>query len=244
LRRADAIVALGACMKERLLAKGVAGERIEVIPNWADGSQILPIPREGNPFRSKHGLEGKFVVLYSGNMGRAHDFTAILAGMQELAAEKEIVFVFVGEGQKRKDLEEFLRTHPEVNARVLDYMPREELRFSMGAADLSIVAVADGLDGLVVPSKLYGIMASGRPALYVGPANSEAARAIAAHQCGFIVGNQESEAFAHAIRRAWKDEGATQQMGKAARVAFEREYDRPVATRRYFELLSRMTKVC
>ncbi len=243
LQRADAVIALGSCMQERLLAKGVAAEKVHVIPNWADGEQIVPIPRAGNPFRAAHGLEDKFVVLYSGNMGRAHDFTPILASIEQLAAEKDIVFLFIGGGPKQAELKSFLETHPAVNVRILDYVPREDLRQSMGAADLSIVAVADGLEGLVVPSKLYGIMASGRPALYVGPAASEAARTITAHQCGFVVSNADVDGFTQAILTARSDAEAAQAMGVAARRVFEQEFDRRVATRRYFQLLTAVTKV-
>ncbi len=243
LQRADAVIALGRCMQERLVAKGVSAEKVHVIPNWADGTQIVPIPRAGNPFRATHGLEEKFIVLYSGNMGRAHDFTAILKSMQQLSAEKDIVFLFIGGGPKLGELKSFIESHSSVNVRLLDYVPREELRQSMGAADVSIVAVADGLEGLVVPSKLYGIMASGRPALYVGPAASEAARTIESYKCGFVVSNSDADGFTHAILSAKRDAGAAQSMGAAARQAFEKEFDRPVATRRYFELLTSLTKV-
>lgn len=243
LRRADVVIALGRCMQERLVAKGVSAAKIQVIPNWADGAQIVPIPREGNPFRAAHDLQDKFIVLYSGNMGRAHDFTVILKSMEQLANHKDIVFVFIGGGPKRTELKNFLEAHPAANARILEYVPREELRHSMGAADLSIVAVADGLEGLVVPSKLYGIMASGRPALYVGPAGSEAAHTIVAQQCGFVVSNSDPDGFSRAILSARNDSAASAAMGAAARQAFEREFDRPVATRRYFHLLNAVTKV-
>lgn len=243
LHRADAVIALGSCMQDRLLAKGVAAEKINVIPNWADGTEIVPIGREGNPFRAAHQLEGKFIVLYSGNMGRAHDFTAILESIEALVHEKEILFVFIGSGPKKSEIEGFGRSHPEANIRILDYVPREELRLSMGAADLSIVAVADGLEGLVVPSKLYGIMASGRPALYVGPASSEAAKTILAYDCGFVVGNKDTEGFTRAVLTARNDQARSLAMGRSARAAFERVFERRVATGRYFQVLYRVTKV-
>lgn len=240
LRRADAIIALGSCMQERLEAKGIARARIAVIPNWADGTEIVPLPREQNPFRTKHGLDGKTVVLYSGNMGRAHDFTAIFQAMEHLAPEKDIVFLFIGGGPKRAELETFLRGHPEVNAKLLDYVPREDLKLSMGAADISIVAVADGLEGLVVPSKLYGIMASGRPALYIGPAASEAARTIQVHGCGFVVGNRAPESLVAAIRLVRNDPEAAAALGTSSRRAFGEFFDRKIATSRYLAVLDRV----
>lgn len=237
LRKADAIIALGSCMKRRLVEKGVAAERITVIANWADGQQIRPIRPEANPLRAAQGLEGKFVVLYSGNMGRAHEFEAIFAAMVALAPEKQIVFLFVGGGPKRREVEEFARLHPEVNLRVADYVPRAELGLSMGLADLSLLSVAEGLEGLVVPSKLYGIMASGRPALYLGPPSSEAAETIEKHGCGFVIPNGDAAGVTQAILRAFREPAETSRMGEAARAAFERHFDRPLAAAQYLSVL-------
>ncbi|HUS19791.1 MAG TPA: glycosyltransferase family 4 protein [Terriglobales bacterium] len=242
LKKADIVIALGTCMQARLLAKGLDNRKIHVIPNWADGAEVRPIPRAENPFRTAHGLEDSFIVLYSGNMGRAHDFSVILQGMEALAKEKDVVFVFVGRGPKRDEIVAFTESHPEVNVRLLDYVPREDLKLSMGAADISILAVADGLEGLVVPSKLYGIMASGRPALYVGPANSEAAHTIVAHGCGIVVSNSDVAGFCRAILEARGDPAKAEAMGVAGRAAFEQRFDRRVATQHYYELLTRLVK--
>lgn len=243
LRKADAIIALGSCMRERLLAKGASDEKITVIPNWADGSQIKPLPHQANPFRAEIGLADKFVVLYSGNMGRAHDFTAIFGSMERLTGEPGIVFLFIGSGARREELERFIREHPAANVRVMDYVPRERLPYTMAAADLALVAVADGLEGLVVPSKLYGIMAAGRPALYLGPESGEAARTILAHRCGYVVRNGDVDGFVAAIRTAHADPQARTEMGRRAREAFEREFGRMVASRKYLQVLQRVTKV-
>jgi len=243
LKRADAVIVLGECMRERLAQKGIRNETMHVVPNWADGNQIIPVPHERNPFRAAHGLEGKFVVLYSGNMGRAHDFTAIFRGIKALASEKDLVFVFIGEGPKKAELEAFAKAEPDVNVRIMGYVPREELKLSMSAADLSVVAVADGLEGLVVPSKLYGVMASGRPVLYVGPVASEAARTVTATACGFVVGNSDPSALTDAILAVRNEPALRARMGAAAREAFIARFDRPLATRRYFEILQSVTKV-
>jgi colanic acid biosynthesis glycosyl transferase WcaI len=243
LRKADEVIVLGRCMQGRILAKGIELHKVTVIPNWADGRQIRPLEGDSNPFRTQHELAGKFVVLYSGNMGRAHDFTAIFAAMQRLADRKEIVFVFIGSGARRAELEAFLAKNPEVNAKVLDYVPRDQLQFSMAAANIAIVAVADGLEGLVVPSKLYGIMASGRPPLYLGPPSSEAALTIKEHACGWVIENHDVEGFVNAILGAYGDRSGAEQMGKRARQAFELEFDRPLAAQKYYGSIRRVTKV-
>jgi colanic acid biosynthesis glycosyl transferase WcaI len=239
-RHVDAVIVLGECMRKRLLALGVDHTRLHVIQNWASSTEIRAIDRNGNPFVREQGLNGSFTVLYSGNMGQAHDFRSIRAALKEFASDAGIQWVFIGSGPKRQELEQFLRENKIPNARVLDYQPREALSYSLGCADISIVSLVGRLEGLVVPSKLYGVMASGRPVLYVGPTSGEAARTILENDCGFICDNADTDAFIAAIRTARSDPAASEQMGRRARAAFEATFDRPILTRRYFELLCSM----
>src|SRR5205085_11195266 len=178
LRKSDRIVALGECMRERILLK--IGEeragRIDVIHNWADGDEIKPLNGEENPFAAKHNLEGKFVVLFSGNLGRVNDFSTVLEAALALRDRTDILFLFIGEGAKAAEIENYSKTHGLDNIRILPYQPREMLKYSLSAGHVSLVTLADGLAGLSVPSKTYGILAAGRPILFVGDARSSAAR--------------------------------------------------------------------
>src|SRR2546421_4424968 len=145
LRKADRIIVLGDCMREVVAAKLGAGadERIDVIHNWADSAQISPLAAgEQNPFSAIHNLNGRFVVLFSGNFGRVNDFATPLAAARRLKDRPDILFLFVGDGAKAGEIKEFVRAHELMNVRLLPYQARAQLRFSLaaGAAQLATLA--------------------------------------------------------------------------------------------------------
>ncbi|MFM8983409.1 MAG: glycosyltransferase family 4 protein, partial [Spartobacteria bacterium] len=185
LVRGDAVVAIGRCMASRLTARGVSYAKIAIIPNWAPPIQSLD--RSNNPFRRAHGLEGQFVVIYSGNMGLAHEFDTVLDAAESLRGQR-VVFLFIGEGPRRVEVEAAARLRGIDNIRVLPSQSAEKLSESLSAADAHLVTMRPNLCGLVVPSKVYGVLAAGRPCLFVGPADSEAARLIRETDSGFVVG--------------------------------------------------------
>jgi colanic acid biosynthesis glycosyl transferase WcaI len=173
LVRHDAIVAVGRCMKRRLEERGLDSGRIHVIPNWAD-SDIRSIPHEENPFRKEHGLDDNVVVMYSGNMGLAHPFDAVLDAAEQLSDDEGVLFLFVGDGPRKPWLEAEVTRRGLANVRFLPFQPRERLSQSLSAGDVHIVTMEDKVAGLVVPSKMYGVMAAGRPYVFVGPPDVEA----------------------------------------------------------------------
>ncbi|HLU68515.1 MAG TPA: glycosyltransferase family 4 protein [Kofleriaceae bacterium] len=227
LEGADAVIAIGACMAERIAAKGVARERVHVVHNWADGAAIRPLSHQENRFRREHGLGGRFVVLYSGNMGRGHTFDALVAAARALRPREDVLFLFIGGGARRAEVERQARDLP--NVRFLPYQPREDLPMSLGAADLAVVTLRDEALGVMVPSKLYGYMAAGRPILYVGPAASTVARVIAEAGCGAAFDGRDPAAIAGFIEQLAADRARAEALGRAARRAFGR-FDRPRAT--------------
>ncbi|MBK8995836.1 MAG: glycosyltransferase family 4 protein [Myxococcales bacterium] len=156
------IVALSDGMAQRLVAQGAARDCIRVIPNWADSTLVTPVDRAVNRFRQRHDLCGRFVVMYSGNLGEGHDFDTFIASARLLAqTHANILFLFVGEGSRRAAAERAAQGMN--NVRFLGYQPRAELAESLSAADVHLVSLRLGLEGLLVPSKLYGALASGRP---------------------------------------------------------------------------------
>jgi colanic acid biosynthesis glycosyl transferase WcaI len=221
LRRADAVVVLGEAMAARVREKGVAPGRVHVVPNWADGEAIRPIPPEANAFRREHGLDGKKVVLYSGNMGRAHDLSTVLAAARLLRDAPDLTFLFVGDGAKRGEVEAAARALPSI--RLLPYQPRARLAESLSAGDVHLVTQGAGTVGLIEPSKLYGVLAAGRPVLFVGPAETEAGRTVLREGVGEVVANGDAAGAAAALVRLLADAGA---IGARARAAFDREYTR------------------
>ncbi len=197
LGRADAVVALGEEMRARCVAAGAAPERVHVIPNWADGEQVRPVPHAENALRPGLAGDASFVAMYSGNMGRGHDVETLLAAASLLRGRKEIAFVFAGDGAKRALVEEAARTLP--NVRLAPYQPRERLAESLSAADVHLIALSSVVEGLAEPSKLYGVMAAGRPTLYVGPEKAEVARTLEREGCGRRIANGDAAGLADAI---------------------------------------------
>ena len=184
LKRCDAVVSIGRCMTSRLVQRGVSYARIFNIPNWAPA--VTPIDRKNNPFRREHGLEGDFVVVYSGNMGLAHDFDAILKAAESLRG-RHIVFLMIGDGPRRAEIERSVATLGLSNLRFLPSQPSAKLSESLSAGDAHLVTMRPNLCGLVVPSKVYGVLATGRPCLFIGPADSEAARLITEQDAGVVI---------------------------------------------------------
>jgi colanic acid biosynthesis glycosyl transferase WcaI len=196
LVRGDGVVAIGRCMASRLTARGVSFAKITIIPNWAPPIQSLD--RSNNPFRRTHGLEGQFVVVYSGNMGLAHEFDTVLDAAESLRGQR-VVFLFIGEGPRRVEVEAAARLRGIDNIRFLPSQPADKLSESLSAADAHLVTMRSNLCGLVVPSKVYGVLAAGRPCLFVGPADSEAARLIRETDSGFVVEPGQSAQLASEI---------------------------------------------
>ncbi len=240
LRQSDLVVALGHHMARILLTRGLAPGTIRVLPPWEDGERVAPVPPEKNPFRAKHGLDGKFVVLYSGNLGAAHDLTTVLDGAAQLAGEPEIVFLFTGDGPRKIWLEEAVRSRGLRNVRFLPYQPRDQLRYSLSAGDVHLVTLRDGFAGLLVPSKFVSGLAVGRPIVFVGPTVGEIPDALRAGQCGVVVEPGDWMSFAQATLDLRGDNIMRARMGQNARVLFERDYARESVTARFTELLSDM----
>ena len=203
LRRAQRVIALDRFMRDRLLAKATPGRPIAVMPPWphVDASQP-PAEHEHNPWRREQGLEGKFVVMYSGNMSPVHPLDTVLDAALRLRDDPRIEFVFIGGGGGRRDVERLIARHHPPNVRLLEYQPLEVLPFSLAAADLHLVAMGDAMVGIVHPCKVYGAMAVGRPILLLGPPECHITDLIAGHDIGWQVAHGDVDAAVRALEEA------------------------------------------
>ncbi len=238
LRQHDRIIAVGRCMKRRLVARGLAESAIRVVTNWADPARVRPIPHAANPFRREHSLGSRFVVMYSGNFGLAHPFEAILDAARHLrSAYPGILFLFVGDGPRLAWVQQQAREMRLSNVRFLPPQPVEKLAESLSAADVHLATMQENLCGLVVPSKLYGILAAGRPCVFLGPAASEAARTIKHYQCGTVIPAPHGLTLANCLIK-WSVQRARWQL--AARQAAEagKEFCVAEAARAFGETLT------
>ena len=229
-RRADFVVDLGAYMQQRVLAKGVLPEKAHTVHMWG-GREDTEASRGPNPLTRRFGLDGKFVVMYSGNAGIVHDFGAIFAAMRELKRDPRIFFLFVGGGPRRREVETFASREDIRNFAYHDYVPRELLRHSLTVAHVHLISLRQQFVGISVPSKLYGAMASARPILFAGPARCETADAIAEARCGLTVdpaerGDEAAGQRLATILRAWAETPTVRdEMGARGRCAFLERYE-------------------
>ena len=255
VRKVDKVVVVGEYMEKRIreeLLREIsestsADDHIITIHNWADGSKIKVLDdkdAEDNYLKKKWGLEGKFVVLYSGNIGYLHEFDTIVAVAESLTKEgtREIVFVFIGEGIKKGYIEEKVKEKGLNNILFFTYQPREMLTYSLGLADVSLVTLENGFEGMVVPSKIYGILASGKPVIAVVGRESEVTEIIKKGECGRVVKIGDHQALADSIMNYYKDRKKCRKDGLNGRRYFEKNFDRKIATKKYIEVIKEILK--
>ena len=243
-RKADFVVDLGTYMKRRLEAKGVQPDRLHTIPVWSKKREIEPVPRPDNPLLDEWGLRDKCIVMYSGNAGLAHRFDEVLAAMHTLKNHPEIFFLFIGSGPRKQEIIDFAQEHGIENFRYLNYLPREQLRYSLSAASVHLLTLRKNMAGIAVPGKLYGIMAAARPVVMVGPRASVPAETVEREEIGFVVDPSlpgGSARLVEGLMRLCDEDALRNDQGDRARAAFLEHYEQEVACamwERLFEQLS------
>jgi colanic acid biosynthesis glycosyl transferase WcaI len=227
LREAVANVVVGERMAKMVRGCGINPERVHVIPNWCDDEAICPLEHDLNPLRREWGLEGRFVVGYSGNLGRGHEFRTVLDAAERLRDDSNIVFVMIGGGKGFPELtEQIQRRNLDSSFRFFPYQERAVLEYSLGLPDIHWLSLKPELEGLIVPSKFYGIAAAGRPIISVGARDGEIAQLVERHGCGLVVEPGGSELLATELRRLAKSPARVAEMGSCARKMLERHFTR------------------
>ena len=238
LRRADRVVAIGDTMKERLEEKGAPSDRVEVIPNWVDTTELEPQPRR-NAWSAEQGVDEAFVVMHSGNVGHAQDLDTLVRAATFLRDLDRLQILVIGFGARHGELTALAeRLEVRGAVRFLGYQPRRRLALSLASADLHYVGLARGLSGFVVPSRVYGILAAGRPVLVSADADSETVRLVREADCGIVVPPGRPELVATAIRDVVEGRLSLEGMGERGRAWVEREADSEVAFDRYRRLVA------
>ena len=222
LRRAQTNVVLGQHMHDLVQGVGVPSDRIRIIENWAELQPDDPKPAARSGLRARLGLENRFVVCYSGNLGRAHEFQTMLGAAELSRADSGVVFLMIGGGTGMRQLEREVKDRGLDSFRFIAYQPRASLSDCLAAADVHLVSLRPALEGLIVPSKFYGILAAGRPVIFIGDEDGELARHIRNCACGATVGIGRAQQLAR-ILSAWQsDRPLLERMGEAS-VRYYRE---------------------
>jgi glycosyltransferase involved in cell wall biosynthesis len=241
LRMARANVVVGERMAETLASLNIPRRSIHIIPNWTEDSQIRPVAPEQNPLREAWGLKGKFVFGYSGNLGRAHEYLTVLEAAEILRNNSQIIFLMIGGGHHFRKLAQAVKERDLTNFVFLEYQDRSVLKFSLSVPDVHWLSLDPHLEGLIVPSKFYGIAAAGRPVIAIGSKDGEIARLVRDHQCGFVVEPANSGMLADAILQLCLEPELCDMLGQRARTMVENLFSRRRALERWREIVGAST---
>jgi len=245
-RRAAAIIVIGRCMKDvigrKLRAGGLAmAQKLHHIPVWCDDEAIGAPVSAQTGLAERFGVADKFVVGYFGNMGRFHDLETILGAAEALQTERDVVFLFVGEGHKKQWAMQRAREKGLENCRFHGYVAREDLGALLSLADVGLVSLLEGQEGLSVPSKTFGLMAAGVPVLAVMSERSEIARMVQEVECGVWVRPGDTQELAEQIAALHRDRWATRTMGTNGKQAIRDKYSLKNACHAYVDLIAHVT---
>jgi len=216
---------------------GVSGSKIVYSPNWSSINADANRKAADTELWAKLGLDGCFVVQYSGNMGLWHDIETIVQAAAELRAEPRVRILMIGDGRRRKEAEAYARNLALQNIVWLPHQPRGKLTDSLACCQAAIISQRAGLEGLAVPSKLYGILASGRAVLAQVPAQCEIARVVAEENCGIWIEPGNARALTRAIRSLAVNPRLADEMGARAFIAYRDKYTAEKAAARYDSVL-------
>ena len=236
LRRAARVIVLGEDMRDRIIAKGVDPARVVIV---RDGAAIPEsVPTRDDPVAQEIRCGFPFVVLHAGNLGFYGAWETLIRAAR-LLENDGVGFVFVGEGAARPQIEASAGGSPVV--RFLPFRPPQQVPCVLAAGDLHVVTVRRGLEGVVVPSKLYGILAAGRPVLAVAPEGSDVVRIVRRAGCGVAADPDDPAAVAEAVRALCRDPERVADMGKRAR-EIAPSYDRVRQLQLFLQVIEEVGK--
>lgn len=239
LGRAKEIITLDRFMASRLQKKRNIDGKLTVFPPWPHEDHLDIVPHDANPFRAKHNLAGKFVVMYSGNHSPANPIKTAIDAAARLADDPGIVFMFIGGGGGKKEVDAAIAAGAK-NIVSLPYQPLADLKYSLSAADVHLVTIGDGVVGIVHPCKVYGAMAVSRPILFLGPRPSHVSDLIDAHRIGHQVEHGDVEGCVAAIASLRAAAPAEREaMGRRAKAVIDEQLSKRVLCGRFGDLIER-----
>ncbi|MGB0129662.1 MAG: WcaI family glycosyltransferase [Rhodocyclaceae bacterium] len=215
-RLCDRVSTISEGMRRRIVGKGVPAEKVILFRNWANDDRVRPMARE-TALRREWGLEGKFVVLYAGNLGIKQGLGSLLESARLLTDIAELRIVIVGDGGERADLENRARNMGLGNVLFRPLQPEERLSELLATADVSVMPQKAGVTDIVLPSKLGNLLCSARPLVVAAAEGSELARIVAEANCGLVVGQENSSEIALAVRELYGDPALRDALGSNGR---------------------------
>ena len=241
LRQADATVVVGELMARKVEALGAQAAQIHVIANWCNDEEIRPIALDENPLRGAWSSAGKFVLGYSGNLGRAHEYDTVLAAAERLRNDARFSFLMIGGGKRFEELAAIVKQRRlDGSFRFLPYQEQSMLPYSLSLPDAHWLSLNPKLEGLLVPSKFYGIAAAGKPVIFVGSRDGEVGRLVRRNACGVVIAPGDADTLAGALQRWSNAPAAIAEMGRRARAMLDAEFRRQQGLARWRKLLDQL----
>jgi putative colanic acid biosynthesis glycosyltransferase WcaI len=240
LKRARDVVALDRFMADRLNKKRDVSDKLEIMPPWPHDNHLDVVEHADNPFRKEHNLDGKFVVMYSGNHGFSTPVRTILDAALKMQDRTDLVFMFIGGGVGKKDVDDTIAQHKPSNIVSLPYQPIETLRYSLSAADVHLVSVGNDVVGVVHPCKIYGAMAVARPILLLGPDPCHVSDLVRENTIGWQISHGDVEGAIKTldtIRQTPSDE--LRAMGARASNVIQTRLSKDILCGRFCDVLER-----
>ena len=222
--RAWKIISLGEFMTQRLIEAGAEPQSICTVDNWVPGEAVQAVAPglfKQSPLGKKWGLNGRVTLMYSGNLGLGHELDSIVEATARIKEKNKLRLLFIGNGGGKTTLQSRV---DKLQLDCVDFrepVPLGRLSESLAAGQIHFVSQKEGTEGIIVPSKLYGIMAAGRPVIFIGSRNSEVAQIIIRSQAGFVVAPGDVEQLTKTIRMLLRDAGLRYMMGNLARGYYE-----------------------
>lgn len=238
LSRASEVIALDRYMAETLSRKISDREQpVRVVPIWPMEGHLERVEHADNPFRREHGLEGKFVVMYSGNHSLAHPLDTLLEAAWQLRDDPRLVFLFIGGGAGKQAVDALIAERCPANIRSLPYQPLDQIKYSLSAADVHVVSMGNPMVGLVHPCKFYGAMALAKPVLLLGPAACHIGEVVQEHGCGWVVDHGDTDEAVRLLTSLPDLPAETlEEMGTAGRRLVEGAYGKAALVERFCDL--------
>lgn len=240
-RDATSIIVLSDTMKKRILTKVPRKEHcIHVIHNWADANRVFPIEKENIRLFDGLGLKNKKIIMYSGNLGRYQPLEVMIGAAYELKDRNDILFLFVGNGWKKTKIQNMVEGLKLNNVKFLPFQPLDRLSESLSMADVSLMGIYPENEGVIMPSKLYSLLAIGKPIICVADPESEVAKILEQAKAGIQSSVTDPKELASKILKIIDDQEKVIDMGKNGRKYFLEHFERKIITRQWHSILNKL----
>ena len=238
LRRSTGIVALDRFMAERVLRKADVKDKLTVMPPWPHEGHLGVVAHADNPFRKEHSLDGKFVIMYSGNHSVCTPLRTVLEAALTLQDDPRLVFMFIGDGTGKREVDDTIAEHQPTNIRSLPYQPLSQIKYSLSAADVHLVVVGPSEVGVRHPCKIYGAMALGRPILLLGPDPCHASDLVDENDLGWHIQHGDVDAAISTIKHMVdQDVGVLAEMGQRGKTIVNEKLSQDILCTRFCDII-------